>query len=405
MQQRKLFIKSFQAVCLGTAIQGWDLLSIDPTLAQTDTPSPIPAVRLAPALKILAPTPNNVLDIPATTVILQYRVGSTIELKVNDRLVDRSQIGRTETDSTTNLITQTWYGVSLSAGKNTITATTSQGEVATTSIQVTGLPTKIQVSTAETRVPADGRSLVNVEGQLLDESNHPTKQDSTVTLYTTAGEFAGVDANPGLFRDTSSQNCESLYPVYGDTSKVDVLTPSRDSVFVKVESSTGVRGSVPNMAMWGDYNTTEFSTRSQQFTAANRNLHGAKVNYNAGNLLVSGFYGDNVQGFQRDNIAPDGTSGTYFLSQRLVLSGSENLTIESEELDRPGTVVKLEILNRGLDDDIDFDRGTVLLRRPLLRTAIADNGTILVRRLVATYQYANGTNNSIYGGRAQYTID
>jgi hypothetical protein len=525
--QHQLLIKSCQVLCLSSVIHGLELLSIAPTLAQTATPSPTPApnVRLAPDLKILSPTPNNVLDIPATTVMLQYRVGSTIELKVNDKLVDSSLIGRTETDSTTNLITQTWYGVSLSAGKNTITAKTSQGDVATTSIQVTGLPTKIHVSTAETRVPADGRSVVNIEGQLLDESDRPTKQDSTVTLYTTAGEFAGVDANLdqpgfqipvqkgrftaklragldaqmvriratasnmeayaqvqfetnlrtsiatgvidlrlgargtdyyrsyteflpvdrhnsnqlqargqafamgrvgdwavttafnsdrplnkvcdnlGLFRDTSSQNCESLYPIYGDTSKVDVLTPSRDSVFVKVESSTGVQGSVPNMAMWGDYNTTEFSTRSQQFTATNRNLHGAKVNYNTGNLLVSGFYGDNVQGFQRDNIAPDGTSGTYFLSQRLVLSGSENLTIESEELDRPGTVVKLEILNRGLDYDIDFDRGTVLLRRPLLRTAIADNGTILVRRLVATYQYANGTNNSIYGGRAQYTID
>ena len=157
--------------------------------------------------------------------------------------------------------------------------------------------------------------------------------------------------------------------------------------------------------MWGDYGTTEFATRSQQFTATSRNLHGAKFNYNTGNLLVSGFYGDNVQGFQRDNIAPDGTSGTYFLSQPLLLGGSENLTIESEQLDRPGTIAKVEILNRGLDYDIDYDRGTILLRRPLLRTGIAEDGTILVRRIVATYQYANGSNSSIYGGRAQYTIN
>ncbi len=534
--QHHILFKTFRFLCLGATIHSLAMLLGHPALAQTDPVTAVksiaPATTLTPnnlvgsSLKILAPTPNNVLDVPAATVVVQYRVGHTVELKVNDKAVDASLIGRTETDSRTNLITQTWYGVSLDPGKNILTAKTSQGEVATTTIQVAGAPTKILISSAESRIPADGRSLVNIEGQLLDENNNITKQDSVVTLYTSAGEFAGVDADkdqPGfqvlvrkgrftarlragldaqtvrirasilnieaytqvqfetnlrnsiatgvidlrlgargtdyyrpfseflpidrdnssqfqargqafatgrlgdwsvtgainsdrplnkvcnnsdrLFRETgSSQSCEELYPIYGDNSKVDVLTPSRDSVYLKLENSTGVVGNVPNSLLWGDYGTTEFANRSQQFTATNRNLHGAKLNYNSGNLLVSGFYGDNVQGFQRDNIAPNGTSGLYFLSQRLILSGSENLMIETEELDRPGTVVKQEILNRGLDYELDYDRGTISLRRPLLRTGIADNGNILVRRLVATYQYANGSNNSIYGGRAQYNI-
>jgi hypothetical protein len=528
--QHQIFVKLLQVCCLSAAIQGGDRLSIR-TLAQTAPatviPTVPPATTLAPTLKILAPTPQSILDIAATTVVVQYPVGSTIELSVNDKLVDRLAIGRTETDSKTNLIIQTWYGVSLAPGRNTIVAKTSQGEIATAIVRVTGVPTQLQLNPVETRVPADGRSLVTISGQLLDENHHPSKQDSIATLYTSAGEFAGVDLNPDLpgfqlpifngqftaklrasldaqlvriratnlnleaftqvqfetnlrsaiatgvidvrlgargtdyyrslseflpvegnnntqlqargqvfatgrvgdwsvtgafnsdralnkvcdnsdllFRDTTSwQTCEGLYAVSGDTSKVEVLTPSRDSVFVKLESSTGGRGNVPNLVMWGDYTTTELATRSQQFTATNRNLHGAKFNYNAGDLLVSGFYGDNVQGFQRDNIAPDGTSGTYFLSQRLLLSGSENLTIETEELNRSGTVIKVESLTRSLDYDLDYTRGTVLLRRPLLRTAIAEDGTILVRRLVATYQYNNGTNSNIYGGRAQYTLD
>ena len=497
-----------------------------PITAQATPAPPATANQVAPGVRILAPAPNAVLDIPATSVVLQYRTGTTIELKVNDTIVDSKLIGRTETDAKTNLITQTWYGVAFSAGKNTLTVKTSQGEITTTTIQVAGAPTKIKLNTAETRIPADGRSLVNIEGQLLDENDNPSKQDSVVTLNATAGEFAGVDTDkdqPGfqvlvvrgkfsaklragldaqtvriratnlnmeayaqvqfetnlrssiatgvfdvrlgargtdyyrpfseflpvdrnnssqlqargqvfatgrigdwsatgafnsdrslnkgcngadrLSRETFSQNCEDQYPLYGDSSKVDVLTPSRDSVYAKLERSTGVAGSIPDMIMWGDYATSEFSTRSQQFSALNRNLHGSKLNYNVGNLLVSGFYGDNVQGFQRDNIAPDGTSGTYFLSQRLLLGGSENLSVELEELNRPGTVVKQEVLSRGLDYDIDYDRGSVVLRRPLLRTGVDNNGTILVRRLVATYQYANGSNNSIYGSRAQYNID
>jgi hypothetical protein len=564
----QLLFKILQVLCLGTAMHGLGLVSLDRAVAQTSPPessqSPVvppanpapavvptaPAVPVQPiapvksnspatappapvatdktgsAVKILAPTPNLLLDIPATIVVVQYKVGTTVELKVDNRIVDKNLIGRTETDAKTNLITQTWYGVSLAPGKNILMATSSQGEVATTTIQVAGAATKIQLSTTETRVPADGRTLATVEGQLVDENNNPTKQDNIVTLSTTAGEFAGVDLDkdqPGfqvqvvkgkftaklrtgldaqtvriransssmeaftqiqfetnlrtsiatgvfdlrlgargtdyyrpfsefvpvdrnnssqlqargqvfaagrigdwsattafnsdralnkgcngadrLSRDTNSQPCEELYPLYGDTSKVDVLTPSRDSVYAKLERSTGVAGSVPDMIMWGDYATNEFAARSQQFTATNRNLHGSKLNYNVGNLLVSGFYGDNVQGFQRDNIAPDGTSGTYFLSQRLLLGGSENLTVESEELNRPGTVIKQEILNRGLDYEIDYDRGTVILRQPLLRTSVNEDGTILVRRLVATYQYANGSNNSIYGSRAQYNID
>ena len=380
--QYQLLLKIVKVLCLGTAVHGLGLLSIAPATAVPAPPPPIetpiptapvtPAtpVGIAPTVKIVAPTPSSVLDLAATTVVIQSRSGTTIELKVNGTLVDNSSIGRTETDAKTNSVTQTWYGVPLNPGQNTIVAKTSQGEVATTTIQVVGTPTKIQLSTLQTRIPADGRSIVDIAGQLLDENNNPSKQDSIITLYTTAGEFAGVDANrdqPGfqiavikgkftaklrsgldaqtvgiravnlnleantqvqfetnlrssiatglidfrlgargtdyyrsyteflpvdrnnntqlqargqafatgrvgdwsvtgafnsdrplnkvcdnndrLFRDTGTQNCESLYPIYGDTSRVDVLTPSRDSVFVKVESSTGVRGSVPNMAM------------------------------------------------------------------------------------------------------------------------------------------------------------
>ena len=113
--------------------------------------TPTPATPVGTGARILAPTPNAVLDIPATSVVVQYPVGTTIELKVNDTLVDSKLIGRTETDAKTNLITQTWYGVSLSAGKNTLTAKTSQGQITTATIQVAGAPTKIQLTTAETR--------------------------------------------------------------------------------------------------------------------------------------------------------------------------------------------------------------------------------------------------------------
>lgn len=483
--------------------------------------------QISPTIKILAPTENTIIGIPATNITLQFPVDIQVELRVNGALVDPSLIGRTETDAETNLTTQTWYGVSLQPGKNTIStqivgATTAP---ATVQISVRGEIKKLTVETLEAHIPADARSTATIKGQLIDENSNRSNQDGVVTLETTAGEFIGTDFKPdqpgfqveakngeftaqlrsdlkaqttrirasinnleafnqlefstalrpslvtgvvdvrlgargtnyyGTFRDfippeqnnntqldfnaqifatgkigewlltgayNSSRplnedcNCENRlfktqqfndqnYPVYGDSSKLDVTSPSTDSLYVRLERSQGIPGVSPDYFMWGDYNTEEFAHPSQQYTANTRQLHGFKANYNWGNLQITGFYGNNVQGFQRDTIAPDGTSGYYFLSRRLLAAGSENVFIELEELNRPGTVIKRKQLNRGADYEIDYDRGTLLFREPILRTDIDEFGQVLVRRIITTYQYDSlDTNTNIYAGRLQYKFD
>ncbi len=506
--------------------------AVNAPVAQAQAPATPAAVAptASTEVMILSPTTNAVMDVPAATVVVQYPTGAKLNLKVNGKSVDSSLIGRTETDSQKNTITQTWYGVALGGGENTLTAqATTNGVVGretSVKLKVRGAPKTLEIKTLESRIPADGRSLLTVEGILIDENGNTSKQDGVVTLNASAGEFAGVDQDrdqPGfqvlvkegkfsaklragidaqtvkirattlnleafaqaqfetnlrtaittgvvdvrlgsrgtnyygnfrdflpadrnndsqlsvtgqvfstgkvgdwlftgaynssrslnktcngdnrLFRDGNSGTCEDPYPVYGDASKVDVLTPSQDSVYVKFERSTGIANALPDLVMWGDYSTTEFATKSQQFSAISRQLHGAKVNYNFGNLQASAFYGDNVQGFQRDTVAPDGTSGYYFFSRRLILGGSEQIAIETEELNRPGTVLSSTPLIRGTDYEIDYDRGTILLRRPLLRTSVNDLGTVMVQKIVSTYQYVTpGVNTGIVGGRLQYNL-
>jgi hypothetical protein len=53
-----------------------------------------PVSAQSPILKILTPIPDSILDISSTSVILQFPVGSQVELRVNGQLVERSQIGR-----------------------------------------------------------------------------------------------------------------------------------------------------------------------------------------------------------------------------------------------------------------------------------------------------------------------
>jgi len=475
-------------------------------------------------IQVLSPAPDAVLDVPAATVVLRSPLAAKVELRVNGTLVDSSLIGRTETDTTTKTITHTWYGVSLQEGENTITANFVGASTPATStkVKVRGAPASLKVRTVESRIPADGRSTVTIQGELLDQQGSRSNRDGLLTLSATAGEFVGDDASseqPGFqvkvrqgqfsaqlrsgleaktvriravtgdleaftqlnfetnlrksiatgvidlrlgkrgtdfyrsFRDflpidrdysyqvdaraavfatgrigewlftgaynsdrplnktcddtvrlfREQQFCDQNYPVYGDSSESIVIAPSIDSVFLRFERTSPVTNAGTDYAMWGDFNTEEFARRSQEFTSTTRQLHGFKANYNIGNLQITGLFANNVQGFQRDTIAPDGTSGFYFLSRRLLIEGSEDVFLESEELNRPGTVLERKRLNRNTDYEINYDRGSLLFRQPILRTDIAQDGTPLVRRIIVTYQYdTSGSNTNIYAGRTQY---
>jgi hypothetical protein len=200
------------------------------------------------------------------------------------------------------------------------------------------------------------------------------------------------------------QSCEKQYPVYGDDSTVTSTAPSIDSVYARIERTPDITGAEPDYFMWGDYNTQEFSRQSQLYSATTRQLHGFKGNFNLGNLQVTGLFANNIQGFQRDTITPDGTSGYYFVSRRLVIPGSESIFIESEEINRPGTVIKRERLYRGADYEIDYDRGTILFRSPILATELNPFDATLVNRIVVTYQNEAGEDSQLYGGRLQLNL-
>ena len=204
-----------------------------------------------------------------------------------------------------------------------------------------------------------------------------------------------------FFRTYGSSEPE--YPVYGDESSSEVTTPSIDNVYLRLERNPKVEFADPDYFMWGDYNTEEFNTESQEFTAISRQLHGFKSNYNLGNFQFNALYANNIEGFQRDAIAPDGTSGFYFFSRRLIIPGSEDIYIELSPLNDPGNVVFRERLDFGTDYEIDYDRGTVLFSEPVLNTEVDSNGNILVRRIVATYQFeSEDGDSSLIAGRTRY---
>ena len=57
-----------------------------------------------------------------------------------------------------------------------------------------------------------------------------------------------------------------------------------------------------------------------------------------------------------------------------------------------------------MDYEIDYDRGTLLFHQPVARTDVAPDGTVLVRRIVVTYQYeTGGSGTNVYGGGCSTT--
>ena len=480
----------------------------------------------ASEVEFLSPAAGAFLDIPATSVVLRFPTGANIALLANGQMVDASLVGRTETDSTTQLRTQTWYGVPLVAGENALEViSTETGDVLQRlSLTVRGLPEHL-VLLSPSSIPSDGRSTASIRGQLVDEVGNISRWDSVVTLRTSDGQFLGADFNPdmpgyqveiqrgefvaelqssleshlvqiqanangfdafsqvqfitpqrptlvsgvvdvrlgargtdfydsyreflpvdgdngysldvdaavfatgnigewlytGAYNSDRSLNencrgestlfragdgdCTNQYPTYGDDSYTDVTAPSLDSVYLRLERNSPTNSAGIDYAMWGDFNTEEFATASQLFTATNRQLHGFKANYNFGDLAVTGLYANNVEGFQRDTIAPDGTSGFYFTSQRNIVPGSESVFLEVEELERPGTVLERKPLYRGADYEIDYDRGTLFFNDPVARVTVDDFGQLLVRRIVTTYQHEDGDNTNVLAGRLQYSLN
>ncbi|WP_432809319.1 hypothetical protein [Pantanalinema sp. GBBB05] len=540
-----------------------------PTSPDVSTPEPAADAAIS-EVRILSPQ-SLVVGERTTNLVVQYPVTTKITVTVNGKPIDAAT--PTQVDRTDTTATQVWYQIPLQEGENTLTVQPDTGTSVSVTVTVKATAATIEFLQPDepARVPADGRSVLTVQGQILNDAGQQITSDVVVTLTSSAGKFVGADHDrdrPGfqvmaregkftaqlqsslepqmvriraaidrldllklpqnqpeqlyrvpvtqlkqpytdtpnfpkpplaqierpvtaeapletytqvefitnlrpfiisgtvnlrvgaagldyygsyrdflspeyfddgtradlgiavfasgrigewlftgafnnqrplnqqcdgttrLFRDP--QFCDQVYPTFGDSSTVDYLTPSIDSVFAKIERTSPVLGAGTDFLMWGDYTTSEFATASQYFTATNRQLHGLKLNYNLGNLQITGLYANNVEGFQRDTIAPNGTSGYYFLSRRLVLGGSENVYLETQELGRPGTIIERKPLSRTLDYEIDYDRGAILFRRPILQTDFDIFGRTLVRQIVVTYQYDSAGSNEIYAGRLQY---
>ncbi|WP_418152465.1 hypothetical protein AB8615_00005 [Litorimonas sp. RW-G-Af-16] len=190
----------------------------------------------------------------------------------------------------------------------------------------------------------------------------------------------------GAFRDEIDPN--AYYTLYGDRSYQQFEGASRYPVYVKLEKRQAY-------AMFGDFDT---SITEGRLTSYNRRLSGLKSEYVGNNLQILGFAAETNQGFTKDEIAADGTSGTYNLSFERILPQSEEIVIETRDRFRPDVILERKVLVRYLDYTLDYLTGQLIFRLPVDATDANFNPNVIV----ADYETSQDAERNItFGGRVQ----
>ncbi len=190
----------------------------------------------------------------------------------------------------------------------------------------------------------------------------------------------------GAFRDEIDPN--AFYTLYGDRSYQEFEGNSRYPVYVKLEKRQAY-------AVFGDYETNITEGR---LTSYNRRFTGLKAEYLGENVQVLGFAAETNQGFVKDELAADGTSGTYQLSNERVLPQSEQIIIETRDRFRPDVIVESRTLVRFLDYTLDYLTGQLIFRLPVDATDANLNPNVIV----VDYETSEDAERNVtFGGRVQ----
>ncbi len=183
----------------------------------------------------------------------------------------------------------------------------------------------------------------------------------------------------------------AYYTLYGDRTYQEFEGVSRYPLFIKLEKRQAY-------ALFGDFDTNVTEGR---LTSYNRKLTGLKAEYLGDKFQVLGFAAETNQGFVKDEIAAEGLSGPYRLSNARVLPQSEEITVETRDRVRPDIILETKTLVRYLDYTLDYFTGEIIFRLPVDATDANFNPNVIV----VDYETSEDAERNVTaGGRVQTQI-
>jgi flagellar motor protein MotB len=238
---------------------------------------------------------------------------------------------------------------------------------------------------------ADGRLAFYVNGKFRD---HWRVTASADTREAPLGD---------LFSNFTRKTPDSLfrridpdhhYPTFGDDGTVEETAPTQGKFYARL-----ARGE--NYGLWGNF---KVGYMNNELAQVDRGLYGGNVHYQSTAETRFGEQRLSVDAFAAEpGTIPGreefrGTGGSlYFLRRQDILTGSDRVRVEIRDK-ASGIVTGVVSLRPGLDYDIDYLQGTLLLAEPLTSTVDDD---LLVRSgalhgdeayLVVRYEYTPGFN-------------
>jgi uncharacterized repeat protein (TIGR01451 family)/fimbrial isopeptide formation D2 family protein len=254
---------------------------------------------------------------------------------------------------------------------------------------------------------ADGRLAFYVKGKMANDSV------LTASADTREGPVKEIFSNfmnkspDALFRRIDP---DYYYPTFGDDSTVEEDAPTSGKFYLKWQKDK-------DYGLWGNFDIAYMDTDLAQI---DRGLYGANVNYEGRSTTSFGEkrLSTNVFAAEPGTLAARdefrGTGGSlYYLRHQDILTGSERVRIEIRDA-VSGQVVGVKNLTHGLDYDIDYIQGRILLGQPLSASAgsglLVDSGGYGGNNvyLVTRYEYTPGFDNLkdvAAGGRVHYWLN
>jgi uncharacterized repeat protein (TIGR01451 family) len=184
---------------------------------------------------------------------------------------------------------------------------------------------------------------------------------------------------------------DRFYTLYGDATEQRYEAATSRKLFVKLERRQFA-------ALFGDFETgltvTELSRYSRTFT-------GLKADYAGDRFGYSAFAAESEQGYVKDELRGDGTSGLYRLSRNPLIVNSDKIRLEIRDRFRSEVVVESRPLTRYIDYSIDYLNGTLFFKQPVPSRDASFNPVYII----AEYEILNGGEQQLTaGGRASVKL-
>lgn len=194
-----------------------------------------------------------------------------------------------------------------------------------------------------------------------------------------------LDAGRNVFGRDYDPLEEAQYPILGDASQVRTVSASRNAFSARVERGL-------DWVVVGDVATNDFAS-GLTLTTYRRALTGGAARLTTGPVVWRGFGSLTRQNLQQLQLRGAGMSGPYQL-QPDIIQGTEQIVLETRAGENAQRVVSREVLVRFVDYQIDYERGTLLFKRPVPAADAYENPIFIM----VTYEAESGGERRMVGG-------